>query len=181
MAKRQGLAAFLLVLAVGLVAADCEPARDTVTIRYDQIGACNGFSGSQGTTSAGPNAAYVVFKVSTIENTDSGARTFDFDPNKLFVNSTSPRAYTSTQLNLAQLNPFYATSRTVAPGATESLNGAVIAIVPTSAANGQSEANATSYNLLYDGGSGTQGVTLIKGNPDQTSWPQIEDCTQISY
>jgi hypothetical protein len=26
-----------------------------------------------------------------------------------------------------------------------------------------------------------QGVTLIKGNPDQTSWPQIEDCTQISY
>jgi hypothetical protein len=181
MAKRQGLAAFLLILGLGLVAADCEPANDTVTIHYDQIGACNGFGTGSGGTSSGPNAAYEVFRISTIENTASSARTFDFDPNKLFVNSTSPRAYTSTQLNLAQVNPFYATSRTVAPGATESLNGAVIAIVQTSATNGASEANATSYNLLYEGGSGAQGVNLIKGNPDQTSWPQIEDCTQIIY
>lgn len=178
--RRQGLAVFLMVMAVALVAADCEQAHDVVTINYEQIGACNGFSSGSGATSAGPNAAYVVFRVSTIENTDSAPRTFDFDPNKLFINA-SPRAYTSTQLNLAQLNPFYATSRTVAPGATEALNGAVIAIVQTVAANGASEANNTSYFLLYDGGSGGQGVTLIKANPDQTSWPQIEDCTQITY
>jgi hypothetical protein len=179
--KRQGLAVLLLILGVALVAADCEPAHDVVTINYEQIGACNGFSTGSGATSAGPNAAYVVFRVSTIENTDTAPLTFEFDPNKLFVNSTTPRAYTSTQLNLAQLNPFYATSRTVAAGATEALNGAVIAVVSTVAANGASEANNTSFSLLYEGGSGSQGTTLIKANPDQTSWPQIEDCTQITY
>lgn len=178
--RRQRLDVLLLVMAIPLVAAECETAHDVVTIRYEQIGACNGFSAGSGATSAGPNAAYVVFRVSTIENKDSAARTFEFDPNKLFVNVT-PRAYTSTQLNLAQLNPFYATSRTVSPGAIETLNGAVIAIVETVAVNGASEANNTSYFLLYDGGSGGQGVTLIKANPDQTSWPQIEDCTLITY
>lgn len=178
--RRIGLAIALAAVALPLIAADCEPTRDVVTIRYEQIGACNGFSTGSGATSVGPNAAYVVFRVSTIENTDSAARTFDFDPNKLFINQ-DPRAYTSTQLNLAQLNPFYATSRTVAPGATENLNGAVIAVVETAAPNGASEANNTSYSLLYDGGSGSQGTVLTKANSGQTSWPQIEDCTQITY
>lgn len=178
--RRQGLAVVLLVMALPLLAAACDAPHDVVTIRYEQIGACNGFSAGSGATSAGPKAAYAVFRVSTIENTDTAPRTFEFNPNKLFVN-VNPRAYTSTQLNLAQLNPFYATSRTVAAGTTEALNGAVIAVVETVDQNGASEANNTSYFLLYDGGSGGQGVTLIKANPEQTSWPQIEDCTQITY
>jgi hypothetical protein len=181
MAYRQpALAIALVAISLPLIAAECEPAHDVVTIRYEQVGACNGFSSGTGATSAGPKAAYVVFRISTVENTDSAARTFDFDPNKLFINA-DPRAYASTQLNLAQLNPFYAPSRTVAAGATESLNGAVIAIVSTVADNGASEANTTAYALLYDGGPGSQGVTLIKANPNKTSWPQIEDCTQITY
>jgi len=176
---RRRWAALLLFSASSLFAAGCT-GHDEVTINYEQIGACNGFNNGSGATSAGPKAAYVVFRISTIANTDTQARTFDFDPNRLFIN-VQPRAYTSTQLNLAQLNPFYATSRTVAAGATEALNGAVIAVVPTVAENGASEANNTNYFLLYDGVSGTQGIVLVKANPQQTSWPQIEDCTRISY
>ena len=80
---------------------------------YEQIGACNGFNDGQTATTAGANAAHLVFRVSSVDNKDTNARDFEFDPNRLFVNLQVPRAYTRTTLRLAQLNPFYATARHV--------------------------------------------------------------------
>src|SRR6476620_10883967 len=113
----------LIIAASFLVASTCnnQPA-ELVTIHYTQLGACNGFNNGSGITSAGPKAAYVAFKLSTIENKDSAARDFTFEPNRVFVNVT-PRAFTSTNLNLAQFNPFYATSRFVPKGTTSTING----------------------------------------------------------
>jgi hypothetical protein len=159
----------------------CPPKTDIVTIRYDQVGACNGFTDGVNLVSAGPKAAYVVFRVTTIENQDSGARDFNFDPNRVYIN-TSPRAYTSTRLNLAQMNPFYAVSRLVAKGTTApSVVGAVIAIVPTVATDGAQEASKTSFFLLYDSPAGGQGVVLVKNDPNRTVWPYIPDCLNITY
>ena len=170
-----------LALAACLTTIGCDPKNaphDLVTIRYKQLGACNGFGNGTGATSAGPKAAYVAFRISTIENKDSAPRDFNFDPNRVYVNVT-PRAFTSTQLNLAQFNPFYATARLVAKGTTETLNGAVIGVVSTGAVDGASEANQTNYFLLYDTPAGGQGVVMARDNSSQTSYPSTPDCTNI--
>ncbi len=156
------------------------PTNDLVTIHYKQLGSCNGFNNGGGVTSAGPNRAYATFRISTVENNGSSARDFNFDPNRIYIDQ-SPRAFTSTHLNLSQFNPFYAVARLVSKGSTETINGAVIAVVSTSTADGASEANKTSYQLLYDTPTGGQGVVLVKDNSSQTTWPATPDCTTIIF
>ena len=176
------IAATLLSVATVLLIACGNQANDIVTINYEQIGACNGFNNGDGITSAGTNAAYVAFRISDISNKDSAARDFNFDPDKVYVNPSTPRAYTSSHLNLAQLNPFYATSRFVPKGTSSTLNGAVIAVVSTSTTpDPAKEANNTSYFLAYDTPAGDQGVLLVKKDPNRTSWPSTSDCTMIVY
>jgi hypothetical protein len=125
--RQKHLAVAALVLAAALMATGCNnPTNDLVTIHYKQLGSCNGFNNGSGVTSAGPSRAYATFRISTVANKDSAARDFNFDPNRIYINE-SPRAFTSTHLNLSQLNPFYATARLVSKGTTETINGAVIA------------------------------------------------------
>ncbi|HEY0512966.1 MAG TPA: hypothetical protein VGH73_13740 [Thermoanaerobaculia bacterium] len=179
--KKHSLVVAALALAAGLMATGCNnPSNDTVTIHYKQLGSCNGFNNGGGVTSVGPNRAYATFRISTIENKDTAARDFNFDPNQIYIDQ-SPRAFTSTHLNLSQFNPFYATARLVPKGTTTAINGAVIAVVSTSAADGASEANKTSYMLLYNTPAGGQGVVLVKDNPSQTTWPSTPDCTTIIF
>jgi hypothetical protein len=172
-----------LVLGFGVALSNCNgtPSQNIVTINYEQVGACNGFNNGSGVTSAGPKAAYVIFRISSINNKESAAQDFNFDPNRLFVNGTSPQVFASTSLNLAQINPFAVKSRFVAKGTTETLNGAAIAVVSTAANDGASEANNSSYTLAYETPSGGQGVVLVKKDPSRTSWPSTPDCTNIIY
>lgn len=179
--KRLYASGFALGLLLALSSCSGTPTNNIVTINYEQVGACNGFNSASGLTTAGPKAAYVIFRVSSIENKGSTAQDFTFDPNRLFINGSSPRAFASTHLNLAQINPFVATSRFVAKGTTETLNGAVIAVASTVASDGASEANNTSYFLDYDTPPGGQGVALAKKDPGRTSWPSTPDCTNIIY
>lgn len=172
-----------LLLVACLVIGGCGPnavPNEIVTIHYKQLGACNGFGNGTTATSAGPKAAYAAFRLSTISNKDTAARDFNFDPNRIFVD-VSPRAFTNTQLNLAQFNPFYAKARFVAKGTVETINGAVIAIVSTTAADGASEANKTAYLLLYDVPAGGQGVVMAKDNTSQTTFPSTPDCTTLAF
>ena len=177
------IAAILLSLGcLLLIACPPTPPNNVVTINYEQLGACNGLSTGGGGASAGPNQAYVAFKVSTIVNTESAAQDFNFDPNKAYVNGTSPRAFVNnTSGVMPVLNPFLAKSRFVAKGTTETLNGSLIAVVSTGAADGASEANNTSYFLVYDTPAGGQGVSWVKKDPSRTSWPYTPDCTTIVY
>lgn len=172
-----------LLLIGCLMMTGCPPgtaANDIVTIHYKQLGACNGFATSTTATSAGPKAAYVAFKISDIVNKDTGAKDFNFDPNRIFVD-VSPKAFTNTTLNLAQFNPFYAKARLVAKGTTETINGAVIAVVSTTAVDGASEANKTAYLALYDVPAGGQGVVMAKANAAQTTFANTPDCTTLSF
>src|SRR3954469_11621580 len=107
-----------LVLGFGVVLSNCNgtPSQNIVTINYEPVGACNGFNNGSGVTSAGPKAAYVIFRISSINNKESAAQDFNFDPNRLFVSGTSPQVFASTSLNLAQINPFAVKSRFVAKG-----------------------------------------------------------------
>ena len=84
--KRYGTAT---AVAVGvLLCAGCGNTNGTATINYTQVGACNGWKDGGILHSAGPNQAYVVFKVQSIDNTQ-GKVNFSFDPSKMAVNTGS--------------------------------------------------------------------------------------------
>ena len=100
-------------------------------------------------------------------------------PNRIFID-LSPRAFTSTQLNLAQFNPFYAQARFVAKGATETINGAVIAVVSTVPST-ERVRRTTPPTCCSTRSIGGQGVIMAKDNASQTTFAQTPDCTTLRF
>jgi len=184
----RGVRKFMLYSLMALLstAATCTPTQSPVTITYEQVGACNGYQqtsgpgGPQNTISAGPKAAFVAFRVVTLDNSKS-ATDFTFDPEKMFVIGTSPMEHVSTSLSLARdLGVFAAIPVTVPAGKNQGNNGIAVITVSTSAANGASEANNTNYLLSYVTPAG-QSVFLEKRNVNQTTFPQTDDCRGIHF
>jgi hypothetical protein len=157
-----------------------------VAITYHQTGACNGGQGQSGMPStfysAGSNQAYVVFGIERIDNSQ-GTSTFNFDPTKLFVNSTV-RDFVDPNLSIYKyvLGPFASVNTSVTAGNNMgfSVSGQNALVVQTVAADGASEANKTNYVLSYNTGAGDPGVLLVKSDSSQTSWPNTLDCATIS-
>jgi hypothetical protein len=154
----------------------------TATITYHQVGSCNGWNDGTTLWSAGPNAAYVVFKVHTIDNTQ-GTVDFNFDPAKMTVfNGGSPRPHIDPGLSLAKfMGVFALVPTTVSKGTLLGLDGFAVAIVQTTNPNGAVEANQTTYSLSYDTGAADPGILYAT---DQTWVPlpkPTEDCTTITY
>ena len=153
-----------------------------VTITYHQTGACNGFSTSSGITSAGPNAAFVVFGIEKLDNSGGNAA-FAFDPTKLFVQQ-AVQDFVDPGLGIYPniLGPFAAVAMTVAQGQTIpfSVSGQAALVVQTVNPNGATEANQTSYFLEYNAAATDPTVLLVKSDASQTSWPDTEDCATIS-
>ncbi len=162
-----------------LVLAGCNTVPPAV-IKYEQRGACNGFTHAGGTTSAGPQRAYVVFRVSTIANT-GGAKAVDFpfDPERLYVDQ-STAAFVDSDIQISALNPFALTGRLVKAGTTETFNGAAIAVVATTDADGAREANQTKYTLRYSAPSNPGGLTE-DADPAKTSWAYTPNCSLIRF
>ncbi len=154
----------------------------TATITYHQVGSCNGWNDGTSLWSAGPNAAYVVFKVHSIDNTQ-GKVDFNFDPSKMGVyNGGSPTPHMDPGLSLAKYMGVFALVPTTIPkGSQVGLDGFSVAVVQTSNPNGAIEANQTAYSLIYDPSTTNPGVIY---SPDQTWVPlakPTEDCTTIVY
>lgn len=166
-----GIAAVLL--------AGCDNASPAL-IKYEQRGACNGFTSSGVTTSAGPNRAYVVFHISTVSNTGSKPMDFNFDPARLYVDQTSPTAHVDPSLQLSTINPFITQPRLVKAGTTETFNGSVVAIVTTKDDDGALEASKTKYTLLYSA-VGKPGAQTEDTQPAATTWTYTPNCTSIKY
>ena len=189
--KTENAVLVLVLAAAPLLMCGCNTPgtpQDTVTITYEQVGSCNGYqqttgpggSGPQTMVSPGPNAAFATFRVVTIDNSKS-SQDFNFEPTRLFINQT-PKAFMSSSLSLTRdLGVFAAVPVTVAKGKSQGNNGITVTVVPTVAANGASEANNTSYFLLYDTPTPSLGVVLVKKNPSQTSWAQTDNCLAIQF
>jgi hypothetical protein len=176
------------LMALLSTAATCPPTQSPVTVKYDQVGACNGYQQTSGpggagpanTISAGPNAAFVVFRVVTLDNSKS-AMPFNFDPERMFLTGSSPREHVSTSLSLARdIGVFAATAVTVPARMNQGNNGIAVMRVSTAAANGASEANNTNYLLTYDSAAG-ESVFLDKRNATQGVFPQTDDCRGIRF
>ena len=151
-----------------------------VKIMYHQTGACNSWVIPPG-VSAGPNAAYVIFGIERIDNS-LGTTTFNFDPDRVFVQQTGPRKFDSNlQLYPNVLGPFAVTTQTLAPGVNRgfavSAQGATI--VTTTTLDGAIEANQTAYFLQYDRQPTDPQITFVKSDATRTSWPLTQDCKTI--
>jgi hypothetical protein len=143
--------------------------------------ACNGYANGSGIVSAGPNAAFVIFGVESIDNS-GGSAPFAFDPTKLYVQQGVQNFVDPTLSLYADiLGPFAAVPTTVAKGFdmkfSVSAQGALV--VQTANADGSTEANQTSYFLKYNAAATDPTVTLTKSDASQTSWPNTQDCTTI--
>jgi hypothetical protein len=177
----KGVGAMLpVVLALLLLCGFDACSNGTATISFKQVGACNGWNDGSSLYSAGPNAAYVVFKVHSIDNTQ-GKVNFAFDPAKTAV-GVSSRPHMDSGLSLAHhMGVLQLVATSIPKGTLVGLDGFSVAVVPTANPNGAVEANQTSYFLTYDTGASDPGVIFSKENPSQTSWPLTLDCTTISY
>ena len=166
-----------LVVAVMLIGCD-NPS--PALVKYEQRGACNGFTSDGVATTAGPNRAYVVFRISTVSNTGSKPVDFNFDPARLYVDQSNPTAYVDPNLRLSTVNPFIPQGRLVKAGTTESFNGAVVAIVSTQDGDGAKEAAQTKYKLLYSA-LGKPGALTEDNAPGTSGWGYTPNCADVMY
>lgn len=158
-------------------AATCPPTQEPVTITFDQVGACNGYQTTLGLVGAGPNAAFVAFRIVSIDNSRSG-QDFNFDPERISISGTSD--FVSTNLGLArEQGPFKAIATTIPKGQNVGINRIAVVAVSTGA-GAASEANNSSYHLNYSITAGDSGVLFAKRNLSQTSWPQTDNCRDVA-
>jgi len=151
-------------------------------VNYTQIGACNGFmSTSNNLVSAGGNAAFLVFRVDSIDNSQSSIP-YNFDPTRLSVNGTSPSAHIDPGLTLAStIGVFQAPAETVAAKQVVQVHGFGVTVVPTSGGDPAAVANKINYFLTYNTVSGDPSVVTTKLNASTTSYPGNDNCLAMSY
>jgi hypothetical protein len=131
-------------------------------------------------TNAGPKHAYVVFKVTEIANTGANAVDFNFDPERLYVDRDQDDHFVDSDIQVSALNPFALQGRVVKAGTTETFNGAAIAVVPTMADDGASEARQTKYRLRYSA-LGSPGANTEDLKPGDTMWGNTPNCADIAF
>ena len=151
-----------------------------ITIYYDQYGACVDFTTGNGAATSYPYGAYVEFDVSEINNPST--QTFNFDPNKLYVQQNTQHFADSTLIFYRVFfGPFGAVPGTFGP-ATDALfqiPEELVVVVSTSAADGAVEANSTAYSLYYAGQPTDPPVTMVKTNASWTNWTVNENCCSM--
>ncbi len=162
-------------LGLALLAA-CQNTNGTATIRFEQLGACNGYVDGFNAISAGPSAAFVLFRINTIDN-KNGTVPFNYDPARVCLNSRTSSCV-STGLSLAQkIGVLGTTSTTVAAGQVLQHNGfAVIAAPTANSPDPQIEANKTNYFLTYNGSTSEPGILFDKKNASQTQYAGLQNC-----
>lgn len=162
-------------MALALLAA-CQNPNGLATIRFEQLGACNGYVDGFSTISAGPTAAFVLFRINTIDN-KNGKVPFNYDPTKLCL-SSSASSCVSTTLSLAQkIGPLGTTNTTVAAGQVLQHNGFAVIAAPTAdIPDPQVEANQTNYFLTYKTGGSDPGILFDKKNSSQTQYQGMPNC-----
>jgi len=170
-----------LIVICGLDACNGCNGGGSAVITFHQVGSCNGWDdGSGGHFRAGPNAAYVVFKVHRIDNTQ-GNVDFNFDPAKMWV-SIASRPHMDPSLSLARfIGVLSLVPTTVPKGSSTGLDGYSVTIVQTANPNGAIEANQTTYMLGYDTGAADPSILF---STDQTWTPLPNptlDCTAITF
>jgi hypothetical protein len=150
------------------------------TIDYAEVSVCAGNSASQ--PDAPSNLIILVFEITSISNTDSGATSFTFNPSLLYLNGDNGHDSAATNQNQPGASglsltgaPFgFARTLTVAAGATTTVNaGVVVTDTVTANSPGLNGRNTTNFLLLYATAGGSEGVLLVKTNNSAARYPTV--------
>lgn len=171
---------FSVTLALSL--SDCPaPGAPDAIIHWSKVGACNGGQGQSGDPStfynAGPNQAYVVFAIESVDNTQVN-QPWTLDATRFHVGSSSfdpsLMIYHWVLGGVAlQTFPILAGQDT---GFLTNAYGALV--VQTAAADGASEADTMDYQLLYSPASGDPGVIMEESPPASTAY--TPNCADVA-
>ncbi|GLQ91175.1 hypothetical protein [Dyella acidisoli] len=160
----------MLAAMVGTTTLSLIGCANTVTIHYNQSATCSLFdsnpTGSPHTTTQSSNGLFVIYKVTSVVNTSSGAQDFNFNPSKVY-NGNQNFANNQSFDYLLQL----AQPKTVAKGTTANDLGKLI-IDTTADPNNDRKAD---FPLRYNSGQG-ESVLLVRDNPN-TPPPFLDPCS----
>lgn len=150
----------------------CNPQPDAI-IHWHKVGACNGGISQTGdpteSYNAGPNQAYVIFAIESIDNTAVNQKWL-IDATKFHVGSANFDLH--LMLYSAKLGPFALETFPIPAKTSISFqtNGYGALVVPTSTSDGAKEASTTNYSLLYTPNSGDPGVIMEQGTTASTAY-----------
>jgi hypothetical protein len=155
----------------------CSPTPSTIT--YEQVGACNANE-----VGAQDSLAFVFFRIVDIDNSKTSAA-YTFHPQDLWINSGDQISgynfiATGQQASLLGFPPLQS-AVSVPAGADVPINKYVVFLVQTVNPDAPTEANSTSYFLLYHTPPNEVGKLLVRTNAQQTSWPDTHKCSDIKF
>lgn len=169
----------LPLFAMALSLSACNPQPDAI-IHWHKVGACNGGQGQTGMPStfynAGPNAAYVVFAIESIDNTQV-KQAWTVNATNFHVGSS--KLDPGLMIYHWVLGPFALNTFPI-PASTKisfQTNGYGAMVVSTTASDGASEADTANYSLLYTPNSGDPGVIMEQSGNNTT--PYTPDCATV--
>jgi 6-phosphogluconolactonase (cycloisomerase 2 family) len=162
-----------------LLAGCAKPLGPVATIRYHQVGACNGI----GAAEAGDNHAFVVFAIDAIDNRATQID-FKFDPARLYATDAGAHDFIDPSLPAAQqtLAAHQIAKATIAQGKRATFGAASFGmlLIHTVAKDGASEEDQSNAPLYYDAQSGDPPIVLERLNPLRGAWPSTPGCGQIA-
>jgi hypothetical protein len=158
-----------LFLILGL----CSCGGPDATIAWHKVGACNGGISQSGdpteSYNAGPNQAYVVFAIESVDNVGVN-QAWTLDATKFHVGSSffDP----GLMVYSAKFGPLALGTFSVSANTTTSFFGYAYGalVVITTASDGASEADTANYSLLYMPASGDAGVSMTQGPDASTAY-----------
>jgi hypothetical protein len=156
-----------------------------ITISLDQYGACNFVQTDQGGASTGPNAAYLVYRVSGWDNSGAEAAPFALDPTRFYLlDKPGQRDYVddgNSQFYRFVLGPNAVVPTTISAGAHDSFQTSLymMVVVNTTDANGPAEASSTRYELKYDPRPGDPKVIISNSTATPPNLTVHDNCSGL--
>jgi hypothetical protein len=157
------------------------PVASTV-VHYEQLGACVNFYEPDGThVYTSDRHAFIVFRITRIENTNSGAAAVFVQPDHFYIqgypDDAAEGSYSLGWVNAAPMKVlFVEAGTTVEPRATITVDIGFDTLDPL---DGDAPARKQRYYLMYKVPSGTQGMVLVKDNINKVAWERTGQCPQI--
>lgn len=164
--------------ALSVLLAGCTPQPDAI-IHWHKVGACNGGQGQTGDPStsyfSGPNAAYVVFAIESVDNTQVG-QAWTLNATNFHVGSA--KFDPGLMIYHWVLGPFALQTFPIPKSSIGfSTNAYGALVVATSASDGAIEADTANFSLLYTPASGDPGVIMEQTGGNTT--PYTPDCATV--
>jgi hypothetical protein len=160
----------IVLLGAGLAGCPLPPGGIKIAvIHYDQIGACNTATLPDGTVTAPPGHAIVLFRIKTIDNTAPPV-TWQFNPGTLQVNSPSDE-----QSNLGSMGG----PVTVPANGIVNVNRPVGIMVGGTINPDGSDAATYNYTLLYPQVAPAPGTISVNDTRDIHNFPWNPNCNAL--